>query len=167
MRSLVGTGEIDIKPLVTHTYRLDEANEAFLAVENGEVGKVLFFPTVKKDIVLPLEFRPASTNFELPTMYEQPPYSQRVNEIIITGNEKKLDLLKKELDDLYLTADKLQRMISASRRSSLSPTSKISKSDLEKRLSEYEETRAEILSKSDKVEKQIRQISEDIRVNQN
>jgi threonine 3-dehydrogenase len=166
MRKLVASGEINIKSLVTHSYRLDEADNAFLAAESGNVGKVLLYPTVKKDLVLPLEFKPSSIKSELPTMYEQSPIRQQANRIIATGNEKKLDDLKKELADLYSYADKLRRIISASRNSLLSATDKNSKNDLTREIAEYEEARSGILEKCSKVEGQIQLILKALKTNQ-
>ncbi|MFH1424188.1 MAG: L-threonine 3-dehydrogenase [archaeon] len=41
---LVGGGKIDLKPLVTHRYKLEEFEKGFEAMKTGDVGKVVFTP---------------------------------------------------------------------------------------------------------------------------
>ncbi len=44
MRGLLRSGTIDLSPLVTHRFALDEWKRAFDLMESGECGKVVMFP---------------------------------------------------------------------------------------------------------------------------
>ncbi|MGH2521664.1 MAG: L-threonine 3-dehydrogenase [Anaerolineales bacterium] len=43
-RGLVRSGAVDLAPLVTHTFKLEEYEQAFAAMASGESGKVVLFP---------------------------------------------------------------------------------------------------------------------------
>jgi threonine 3-dehydrogenase len=44
MDALLNNGQIDLSPIVTHTYRLDEFEQAFATMAGGESGKVMMIP---------------------------------------------------------------------------------------------------------------------------
>jgi len=44
MEELLNTGKVDLSPIVTHTYRLDEFDKAFAQMASGESGKVMMIP---------------------------------------------------------------------------------------------------------------------------
>jgi threonine 3-dehydrogenase len=43
-RGLVRSGAVDLAPVVTHRFRLEEYDQAFEAMASGESGKVVLFP---------------------------------------------------------------------------------------------------------------------------
>jgi threonine 3-dehydrogenase len=44
MRGLIRSGAVDLAPLVTHRFALDDFDKAFDLMESGECGKVVMFP---------------------------------------------------------------------------------------------------------------------------
>ncbi len=44
MRALLGTGAVDLRPLITHRYALDDFQAAFDVMRSGESGKVILRP---------------------------------------------------------------------------------------------------------------------------
>ncbi|HEY4689524.1 MAG TPA: L-threonine 3-dehydrogenase [Anaerolineae bacterium] len=44
MEDLLNRGKVDLSPIVTHTYRLDEFDQAFAAMASGNSGKVMMIP---------------------------------------------------------------------------------------------------------------------------
>ena len=44
MRGLIRSGSIDLAPIVTHRFALDDYDEAFALMESGQCGKVVMFP---------------------------------------------------------------------------------------------------------------------------
>jgi threonine 3-dehydrogenase len=44
MEDLLNTGKVDLSPLVTHTFKLEEFDQAFAAMASGDSGKVMMIP---------------------------------------------------------------------------------------------------------------------------
>jgi threonine 3-dehydrogenase len=44
MRGLIRSGSVDLAPIVTHRFALDDYDEAFALMESGRCGKVVMFP---------------------------------------------------------------------------------------------------------------------------
>ena len=44
MRGLLRSGSVDLGPIVTHRFRLDDFDRAFELMASGECGKVVMFP---------------------------------------------------------------------------------------------------------------------------
>ncbi len=44
MRGLLRSGAVDLAPLVTHRFALDDFEKAFALMKSGECGKVVMFP---------------------------------------------------------------------------------------------------------------------------
>jgi threonine 3-dehydrogenase len=44
MRGLIRSGSIDLAPIVTHRFALDDYDAAFALMESGQCGKVVMFP---------------------------------------------------------------------------------------------------------------------------
>ena len=44
MEKLLSSGKVDLSPIVTHTFRLDEFDKAFATMASGESGKVMMIP---------------------------------------------------------------------------------------------------------------------------
>jgi threonine 3-dehydrogenase len=44
MRGLLRSGGVNLAPLVTHRFRLEEYETAFATMASGESGKVVMFP---------------------------------------------------------------------------------------------------------------------------
>lgn len=44
MRALLGTGAVDLRPLITHRFALDDFQQGFDAMRSGESGKVILLP---------------------------------------------------------------------------------------------------------------------------
>lgn len=43
-RDLLGSGRVDVRPMITHRVALDDVEEAIRLLENGESGKIVMFP---------------------------------------------------------------------------------------------------------------------------
>jgi threonine 3-dehydrogenase len=44
MRGLIRSGAVDLAPVVTHRFALDDYEAAFELMQSGECGKVVLFP---------------------------------------------------------------------------------------------------------------------------
>ena len=44
MRGLIRSGAIDLAPVVTHRFALDDYEKAFALMASGQCGKVVMFP---------------------------------------------------------------------------------------------------------------------------
>ena len=44
MRGLIRSGAVDLAPVITHRFALDDYEKAFKLMQSGECGKVVMFP---------------------------------------------------------------------------------------------------------------------------
>jgi len=148
MRNVLTTGGIDLSPLITHKFRMDQLDEAFALLQSRQAGKVIVMPPHGLILANPVHFAPSDFEETYPSMLWHDVFNHTASEIITDSKQRELFLLKSELENLLSTAQGLQQTINGLRRQLLNPEfNSKQKSQIKGQLSELEMEQEQILDK--------------------
>ncbi len=156
MRTVLASGGIDLSPMITHEFRLDQIDEAFALVQSRRAGKVIIRPPHGMILADPIHYVPTTSNVSTPTVLWHDAYARQAKEIIVDLKSRELFLLKSELDNLFITAQELQQMLAGYRRQLLNPDlDEEQQSQFSIQITELEAEKEKNLIRRDEIRQQI------------
>jgi threonine 3-dehydrogenase len=156
MRNVLASGGIDLSPMITHEFPLDQLDKAFGLVQSRETGKVILRAPHGAVLTKPIHFVALPSSQPTPNVSWHDAYLQQAQEIIADSRSRELLLLKSELDNLFTAAQELQQTIYGFRRQLLDPKlTEAEKSQVSEQLAQMEVEQEHILQKSREVRRQI------------
>ena len=111
MRHVLVSGGIDLTPLITHEFPLDQIDKAFTLLQSRQAGKIIIWPSHDTIPEKTFHFAPSSSTQTSLIGSWHDAYNQPANQMLADIKTRELSLLKEELDNLFNDAHQNQQII--------------------------------------------------------